>query len=66
MTSSTSHSPQIESLRRESTSGQCATSPAIKEDVVEYLTDYAKQNPKQAALFCVAVGFVLGWKLKPW
>jgi hypothetical protein len=38
----------------------------VKEDLVEYLTCYAKQNPAHAALVCLGVGFVLGWKLKPW
>lgn len=38
----------------------------MKEDLVEYLTCYARQNPAHAALFCLGVGFILGWKLKPW
>lgn len=42
------------------------TTKEITNDVVEYLTDYAKQNPGYAALCCIGVGFVLGWKLKPW
>jgi hypothetical protein len=35
-------------------------------DIICYLTDYAKQNPGYAALWCLGIGFVLGWKLKPW
>jgi hypothetical protein len=38
----------------------------ITEDLVEYVTDYARKNPGYAALWCLGVGFVLGWKLKPW
>jgi len=38
----------------------------ITHDVIEYMTEYAKQNPGYAALACIGVGFVLGWKLKPW
>jgi hypothetical protein len=38
----------------------------ITRDISEYLTDYARQNPGYAALFCIGVGFVLGWKLKFW
>ena len=38
----------------------------ITQDLVEYLVDYAKENPGYAALGCIGVGFVLGWKLKPW
>ncbi len=39
---------------------------AIAADLAEYLTEYARQNPGYAALYCLGVGFVLGWKLKPW
>ena len=35
-------------------------------DVVEYLREYARENPESAALWCFGIGFVLGWKLKPW
>lgn len=36
------------------------------DDLVAYFTDYAKQRPGVAALWCFGIGFVLGWKLKPW
>jgi len=42
---------------------------SVKEmtrDIAEYLTTYARRNPGTAALACLAIGFVLGWKLKPW
>lgn len=35
-------------------------------DFVTYVTTYAKQHPDVAALWVFGVGFVLGWKLKPW
>ncbi|MEQ8849978.1 hypothetical protein [Botrimarina sp.] len=35
-------------------------------DLVTYVKTYAKQNPDVAAMWCFGVGFVLGWKLKPW
>jgi hypothetical protein len=38
----------------------------MTEDVFDYLTDYARENPGTAALWCLGVGFVLGWKIKPW
>ncbi len=38
----------------------------IKTDAIEYLTEYARENPGYAALVCLGVGFCLGWKLKPW
>ena len=35
-------------------------------DVYKYLLDYARQNPETAALWCFGLGFILGWKMKPW
>lgn len=35
-------------------------------DIIEYLKEYASQKPEVAALWCFGLGFVLGWKLKPW
>lgn len=36
------------------------------QDLMEYLKDYARDKPEVMALWCLGVGFVLGWKLKPW
>ncbi|WP_437225330.1 hypothetical protein SH661x_004017 [Planctomicrobium sp. SH661] len=36
------------------------------DDVVDYMRTYARQKPEMAALWCFGIGFVLGWKLKPW
>jgi hypothetical protein len=36
------------------------------EDLVDYLRDYARERPEVVALTCFCIGFVLGWKLKPW
>ena len=36
------------------------------EDLQGYFRAYARDRPVTVALACVAVGFVLGWKLKPW
>jgi len=38
----------------------------VGRDVVEYLREYARENPEAAALWCFGIGFVLGWKLKIW
>lgn len=35
-------------------------------DLVEYMKEYARQKPEVAALWCLGIGFILGWKLKPW
>ena len=36
------------------------------DDIIEYLKTYARQNPGTAALWCFGIGFIVGWKLKPW
>ncbi len=35
-------------------------------DLIEYLKEYAREKPEVAALWCLGIGFILGWKLKPW
>jgi hypothetical protein len=44
------------------------TSDAMRpaDDIVSYLKTYAREKPDVAALWCFGIGFVLGWKLKPW
>jgi hypothetical protein len=36
------------------------------DDVFEYLRAYARERPEVMALTCFGIGFILGWKLKPW
>jgi hypothetical protein len=36
------------------------------DDVIQYVRDYTRQRPETVAIACLAVGFVLGWRLKPW
>jgi len=36
------------------------------DDALCYLKTYAREKPEMAALWCFGIGFVLGWKLKPW
>jgi len=35
-------------------------------DLVKHLHMFAEENPSGAALWCFGIGFVLGWRLKPW
>ena len=44
------------------TGEQC--SPA--SDLVEAFRQYARERPDVVALWCLGIGFVLGWKLKIW
>jgi hypothetical protein len=36
------------------------------EDLVQYVCDYTRERPETVAIACFAVGFILGWRLKPW
>ena len=40
--------------------------PAQCSDLVEFARQYTRQKPGVVALWCLGIGFVLGWKLKPW
>jgi hypothetical protein len=35
-------------------------------DLIEYFRQYARERPEVVALWCIGIGIVLGWKLKPW
>lgn len=36
------------------------------EEMMNCMRNYAREKPEMAALWCLGIGFVLGWKLKPW
>jgi AMMECR1 domain-containing protein len=36
------------------------------QDLLEYAKEYARQKPEVVALWCFGMGFIVGWKLKPW
>jgi hypothetical protein len=38
----------------------------IAEPMLELIRDYARERPEIVALWAFGLGFVLGWKLKPW
>lgn len=50
----------------ETPSGPYGTPGRPAEDLVSHLRAYARQKPDVAALWCFGIGFVLGWKLRPW
>lgn len=53
---------------RESLAKECAAHDDLQplRDLGHYFREYAKENPEVAALTCLSVGFILGWKLKMW
>jgi len=42
------------------------TFESMANDVLDHLKDYAREHPAAFGLCALGVGFVLGWKLKPW
>lgn len=36
------------------------------EAAMTFFRDYARERPEVVALWTFGIGFVLGWKLKPW
>jgi hypothetical protein len=56
--------PQTGSQDRNVTAAPGALHPV--EDMVQYVCEYTRQRPERVALTCFAVGFILGWRLKPW
>ena len=44
----------------------CETQLSVLSDLQCYTREYVQQQPEKAALICLGVGFILGWKLKPW
>ncbi len=39
---------------------------SASEAALAYFKQYAKERPEVVALWAFGIGFVLGWKLKPW
>jgi len=35
-------------------------------DIIDFAQRYTRERPGVVALWCLGIGFVLGWKLKPW
>jgi hypothetical protein len=42
------------------------TIEAVADDLLNSLRQYVREKPESAALWALGIGFVLGWKLKPW
>ncbi len=36
------------------------------DDLIAKIEDFAREHPLSFGLYALGVGFVLGWKLKPW
>jgi hypothetical protein len=51
---------------RQQTSQSLRDEHHVGRDLVEYFREYAREKPEVVALWCFGIGFILGWKLKPW
>jgi hypothetical protein len=38
----------------------------VVESAFELFREYSRERPEVVALWAFGIGFVLGWKLKPW
>ncbi|HAH45049.1 hypothetical protein [Gimesia sp.] len=68
MHTSSSRNPQATGRPTETAAASAEQYDQLKpvDDLVEYVSTYAQQNPGTAALWCFGIGFIVGWKLKPW
>jgi len=40
--------------------------PNTGEALMELFKEYSRERPEVVAMWAFGIGFVLGWKLKPW
>ena len=58
---------QSSSVRQGSSSSlDSMRSSGNNESLTDHLMQFCKENPGTAAAWCFGIGFVLGWRLKPW
>ena len=51
---------------QQSTDVQPSEERSAGELAMECFREYSQQKPERMALWALGIGFVLGWKLKPW
>lgn len=51
---------------RESSAFGSMSDESNSQSLVDHLMQFCKENPGTAAAWCFGIGFVLGWRLKPW
>jgi hypothetical protein len=52
--------------QRQHAGGSQQGQPELLADATEFLRDYSRSRPEVVALWAFGIGFILGWKLKPW
>ena len=51
---------------RNETQARTAPREPTTKSAFEHFHEYQRERPEVVALWCFGIGFVLGWKLKPW
>jgi hypothetical protein len=55
-----------QATREERSASHAETDLHPVEDLILYAREYSRERPETVAIACFAVGFILGWRLKPW
>jgi hypothetical protein len=53
-------------MTRAASDGSPAALESMAQDALDRVSAYAREHPAAFGLWALGVGFVLGWKLKPW
>jgi hypothetical protein len=53
-------------MERAAHRGDASTLEDVANDALDRVKCYARENPTSFALCALGIGFVLGWRLKPW
>ena len=61
-------STEEQTVSRSQNQPQARTAPSERtpKSALEHFQEYGRERPGVVALWCVGIGFVLGWKLKLW
>ena len=55
-----------EDMVRSAEHPELGTLERLASDALDRMKDYVREHPTSFALWALGIGFVLGWKLKPW
>ncbi len=55
-----------EDMTRAAQFPNASTLETLASDSLERIKNYARDEPVSVALWAFGIGFVLGWRLKPW
>jgi hypothetical protein len=39
---------------------------SVSDAALDFFKEYARERPEVVAMWAFGIGFILGWKLKPW